>query len=359
MQQALALAARGLGRTAPNPPVGAVVVRAGEVAGRGWHHAAGRPHAEVEALHDAGERARGGTIYVTLEPCSHYGRTPPCTAALIAAGVSRVVYAVKDCDPRTAGQADDILRQVGIEVTCGLLETEGQRLLEAYCKHKRTALPFVTLKMALTLDGHAATREYDSHWITGEPARRRVHRMRDQADAVLVGSGTIRSDDPLLTTRLVAAGEGRQPLRVVVAVEGISPEAQLLRQPGATLIAVSEKADAQRLRPLEDKGAQIVRLPEREGRIDLPALLEELGRRDLMSVLVEGGPTLAGSLLSQGLVDKLVFFYAPKVLGDERAVPGVRGRVALRMSDALEYELRESEQIGSDLVVTLYPCSPG
>jgi len=192
MRQALALAAQGLGRTSPNPSVAAVLVRDGEVVGEGWHHAAGAPHAEVEAIREAGDRARGATAYVTLEPCSHYGRTPPCTEALIAAGVARVVFACADCDTRCAGKAAGILREAGVEVEGGLLDAEAQRLNEAFFKHKQTGLPFVTLKLALTLDGRMATRAGDSQWVTSEESRRRVHLLRDQSDVVMVGAGRWR-----------------------------------------------------------------------------------------------------------------------------------------------------------------------
>jgi diaminohydroxyphosphoribosylaminopyrimidine deaminase/5-amino-6-(5-phosphoribosylamino)uracil reductase len=352
MRRALELAALGLGRTSPNPAVGAVVVREGAVVGEGWHHAAGQPHAEVEALRAAGEGARGATIYVTLEPCSHFGRTPPCTGALIAAGVARVVYACPDCDERCAGKADALLQAAGIQTRCGPLGAEALRLNEAYYKFKRTGRPFVTLKLALTLDGRCATRRGDSRWITGEPARRRVHEMRDQSDAVMVGSGTALADSPRLTVRLTEPRDGRQPLRVVLAPEGLAPDQPMLREPGRTLIFTGPAARGAEA----SETVEIVRLAAGGRRLDLAQVLAELGQRQVMSVLLEGGPTLAGRFLEQGLVDKLVFFYAPKLLLDEEAAgPRVPGREVGRIAEALEYRLDAVEQVGADFMVTLYP----
>jgi diaminohydroxyphosphoribosylaminopyrimidine deaminase/5-amino-6-(5-phosphoribosylamino)uracil reductase len=356
MRRALVLAAQGLGRTSPNPAVGAVVVKHDAVVGEGWHHAAGQPHAEVEALRAAGEAARGATVYVTLEPCSHFGRTPPCTDALIQAGVARVVYACPDCDERCAGQADALLQAAGIGTECGPLGEEARRLNEAYYKFKRTGRPFVTLKLALTLDGRCATRAGDSQWITSEASRRRVHQLRDQSDAVMAGAGTAQCDRPRLTVRLVEPRDGRQPVRVVLAGDGLDAEQPLLQEPGRTLIFTGPEPSR---RPEASPTVEIVALPERAGHLDLEEVLAELGRRDIMSVLLEGGPSLAGRFLEQGLVDKLVFFYAPKLLLDDQARgPQVRGRKVARMAEALNFEMDAVERVGPDLIVTLYPCSP-
>lgn len=358
MRRALALAARGLGRTSPNPAVGAVVVREGQTVGEGWHQAAGEPHAEVEALQSAGEQARGASLYVTLEPCSHRGRTPPCTEVLIKAEVARVVYACSDCDERSAGQADRILKEAGVEVACGLLADEAQRLNEAYFKHKTTGLPLVTLKLALTLDGRVATRTGQSHWITGEAARQRVHELRNRSDAVAVGIGTVLADDPRLTVRLEGE-DTRNPVRVIVDTGADTPpQARILSQPGQTIIAVGEKAEHKLVASLEQVGAEVILLSQCRGRVDLPELLYRLGERDIMSLVVEGGPTIAGGLLHRGLVDKLILFYAPKILGDEEALPAVRGRRIEELSASLNFRLERVEQIGPDLMVTAYPCSP-
>lgn len=351
MRQALALAAQGLGRTSPNPAVGAVVVREGVVVGEGWHRAAGQPHAEVEALRAAGAAARGATVYVTLEPCSHHGRTPPCTDALLAAGVARVVYACGDCDERSAGRAEAILQAAGVATQCGPLGEEARRLNEAFFKHNRTGRPFVTLKLALTLDGRCATRTGDSKWITSEESRRRVHQMRDQADAVMVGAGTVRADNPQLTVRDPEPPDGRQPLRIVLDVEGMSVHQPMLGQPGKTLLFTSREA-----RSLVSDTIEVVPLDARSGHLDLAEVLAEVGRRDIMSVLLDGGPSLAGRFLEQGLVDKLVFFYAPKLLLDDEARgPRVPEREVGRIAEALNYRIDSVEQVGPDLMVTLYP----
>ena len=356
MRRALALAAQGLGRTSPNPVVGAVVVREGAVVGEGWHHAAGLPHAEVEALRAAGEAARGATVYVTLEPCSHFGRTPPCTGALIEAGVARVVYACPDCDERCAGKADALLQAAAISTQCGPLGAEALRLNEAYYKFKRTGRPFLTLKLALTLDGRCATRTGDSQWITSEESRRRVHEMRDQADAVMVGSGTVLADSPRLTVRLVEPRDGRQPVRVVLAPEGLAPDQPMLQEPGRTIVFTGPEARGAEA----SEAVEVVRLAAGEGRLDLEEVLAELGWRNIMSVLLEGGPTLAGRFLEQGLVDKLVFFYAPKLLLDDEARgPRVRGREVARMAEALEYQMDAIERVGAEVMVTLYPAPGG
>lgn len=365
MRQALALAAQGLGRTSPNPAVGAVVVRDGQVVGEGWHRAAGEPHAEVEALQAAGARARGATLYVSLEPCSHYGRTPPCTEALIRAGVSRVVYACADCDERCAGQAAPALRAAGIEVVAGVLEGEARRLNEAYFKFKQTGRPFVTLKLALTLDGRCATRAGDSRWITSEEARRRVHQLRDQADAVMVGSGTVLTDDPRLTVRLVKPHDGRQPVRVVIDPQGLTRAHWLYQEPGRAILVMDRRTYEESV----DCGGGLLRggdnleillLNAPGGNFDLEEVLRSLGERNLVSILLEGGPTLAGSFLRQGLVDKLIFFYAPKLLLDEQARgPRVPGLEVAKIAEALNYQIDAAERVGPDLMVTLYPCSPG
>ena len=337
------------------------MVKDGAVVGSGYHHAAGQPHAEVEALREAGEAARGATVYVTLEPCSHHGRTLPCTEALIAAGVARVVYACPDCDERCAGKADALLQAAGIAAQCGPLGDEARRLNEAYFKFKQTGRPFVTLKLALTLDGRCATREGDSQWITSEESRRRVHQMRDQAEAVLVGPTTARCDDPRLTVRAFEPRDGRQPVRVVLDVDGIGKDSAMLREPGKTIIFMSQQsADemdwSETYLPEESDTVEILALRARAHHLDLSEVLRHLGKRNLMSVLLEGGPSLAGQFLEQGLVDKLVFFYAPKLLLDDQARgPRVPDRQVAKIAEALNYRIDAVEQVGPDLMVTLYP----
>lgn len=364
MRRALELAARGLGRTSPNPAVGCVVVAGDGIVGEGFHRRAGEAHAEVLALAQAGARARGSTVYVTLEPCSHHGRTPPCTEALLAAGVARVVYACEDCDPRSAGKAAAILQSGGVQVTAGVLCEEARRLNEAYFKHKRTGLPFVTLKLAASLDGKIATRTGDSRWISGEMSRRRVHEMRDRSDAVMVGVGTVLSDDPLLTTRLGEPGT-RDPLRVIVdSTARTPPTARVVALGGAKcVIAVGENAPAHRVVELVRAGAEVLRLPavscgNGESRVSLPHLLRALGDRGVMSVLLEGGCALAGAMVDGGLVDKLCLFFAPRIFGGVQALPMLGGRGAATVEEAPKAHVASVERVGEDILVTGYLCSP-
>ena len=358
MGRALELARQGLGRTAPNPAVGAVVVdAAGKVVAEALHPRAGELHAERLALLAAGDAARGGELYCTLEPCCHQGRTPPCTEIIISSGVRRVWYASSDPDPRCAGQGDKTLRQAGIEVWGGLRAVEADRLNEAYFKHKRTGQPFVTLKLALTLDGCVATSTGHSRWVTGPGTREMVHELRDQADAVLVGSGTVLADDPQLTTRLPRE-DVRHPLRVVVDSYARTPvTARVLSQAeGQVLVAVVEQAPPERLAALQATGAEVLALPADAGRVRLEALLAELGRRNVMGVLCEGGPTLATALATKGLIDKYLLCYAPKFVGGDGL--SAFGPLAVgEMDQALPVKVSEMRSFGDDFVVTAYPCS--
>lgn len=359
MRAALRLARRGLGRTAPNPPVGAVVVRDGEIVGRGFHAAAGEPHAEVVALGDAGPRARGADLYVTLEPCVHRGRTPPCTEAIIEAGIKRVVYAVTDPDPKVAGKGDARLRQAGIVTERGLLAQRVGTLYEAYSTHRRTGRPFGLLKLACTLDGKVATGDGESRWITGERARAHVHRLRDTNDAVVVGIGTVLADDPRLTTRRRG---GRDALRVVADSQARTPPGAKVVSASSDaecLIAVTKAAPSARVEALRRAGAEVAVLPSRRGRVHLEALWQLLGERGCLSAMVEGGPELAASAMAAGVIDKLVLFFAPKIIGGNEARPLFGGRSVRRLADALGLDIRKVRRIGPDLLVEAYPCSPG
>jgi len=365
MKRALELAERGLGRTSPNPAVGAVVVAGDQIAGEGFHRAAGELHAEVVALQQAGQQAAGAELYVTLEPCSTYGRTPPCTDAIIAAGISRVIYACQDCDPSNAGRADQILSAAGIETLSGLLEDEAHQLNEAFFKHNSTGYPFVSVKLACTLDGKIATRSGDARWITGKEAREFVHTLRDRSDAVMVGRGTVAADDPALTTR-TGRPDSRDAVRVVVDTRAQTPPtAQVIavKSDAPCLIAVAgpevDGDEAQkRVAKLQQTGAQIIRVPGKEGRVDLRELLRQLGSRSIMSVLVEGGSRLVGGLLEEGLVDKLLCFYAPKILGDDQALSAISGMKVENISHARSVRIHSVERIGTDILVTAYLCSP-
>lgn len=360
MAEALRLARRGLGYTSPNPAVGALVVKDGRVVGRGYHQHFGGPHAEAVALAEAGARARGSTVYVTLEPCGHHGKTPPCTEALLAAGVRRVCYGMSDPDPQVAGEGVAQLRRGGVEVLTGPLADEVKRFYEAYAKHRRTGKPFVTLKMALSLDGKIATREGDSHWISSEAARAHTHRLRAEADAVMVGVGTILSDDPALTTRL-PEGRGRDAAAVIVDSRARTPPGASVfrRQAGsAVYIGVTEAAEAQRLHSLEAQGARIVCCQAQNGRVDLGELLARLGELGMLHVMCEGGGALAASLLEAGLVDKVLFVVAPKLIGGRDAPTPVEGVGPAAISEALDLRDLRVERVGPDVLLEGYVCSP-
>ncbi len=356
MQMALDLAERAAGRTSPNPMVGAVVVKEGRVVGSGYHRQAGSPHAEVYAIDEAGYRAAGATLYVTLEPCNHHGRTPPCTEKILAAGIRRVVVAMADPNPGVAGGGNARLRAAGCIVEEGLLGDRAARLNEAWIKFVRTGLPFVILKCAATLDGRIATRTGDSRWVTGSEARERVHRQRSRTDAILVGIGTVLADDPRLTARL-PDGSGRDPLRIVLDTRLNMPlDACMLGldSTAETLIVCAESADPERRRRLEGAGARILPVASHPEGIDLPLLMHELGAMGITGVLIEGGARVCASALAGGVVDKVMFFYAPKILGGDDGVPMCRGRGPDRMGAALAVRDLAVERIGDDLLVSGY-----
>lgn len=349
MRRALTLAALGLGSTSPNPVVGCVILDAsGQLAGEGFHRRAGGPHAEIHALRAAGGRARGGTAYVTLEPCDHTGRTGPCSQALVDAGVARVLYAVADPDPRAGGGADT-LRAAGVTVERGPLEEEAEAGNTAWLTSVRLGRPHVLWKYAATLDGRIAAADSTSRWITSPEARADVHRLRAEADAVVVGSGTARTDDPHLAVRGIEGAV--QPLRVVVDTEAtaVRPGARVLDSAAPTLIAVAEDADLGGRGHLKD----VVRLPRAARGLDIPALLAALYERGVRSVLLEGGPALAGSFVAAGAVDQVVGYLAPVLLGAGPTALGDAGITTL--AGALRLRMTESTRIGADLRVTAVP----
>lgn len=362
MRRALALARRGRGWTSPNPMVGAVVVREGRIVGEGYHAAAGEAHAEVRALEAAGDRARGAELYVTLEPCNHRGRTPPCTQAILDAGIRRVVIAAGDPNPRVTGGGAAFLAERGVEVVPGVLAAEASRLNEAFFKHCRTGLPFVTVKCASTLDGRIATRTGDARWITGEAARRRVHELRHAADAILVGVGTVVADDPQLTTRLPAGRRGKDPLRVVLDPQlRIPPAARVLHAGSAagTLIVAGEGVPAESRRRLERPGVEVIACPAPGGRIDWGALLAELGSRGVMSLLIEGGSRVFASAFRSGIVDKACFFIAPILFAGDDGVPVCAGPGVAAVREAIRLAGIETRRLGDDLLVVGYPAPAG
>lgn len=361
MQRALDLARSALGATSPNPSVGAVVVRNSMVVGEGHTLPAGQHHAEIGALLQAGPAARGATLYCTLEPCCHYGRTPPCTDAVINAGIARVVYAVRDPNPRVSGGGESALRAAGIVVD-HQPHPEADELYEAFAKHITTGLPFVVAKFAMSLDGKIATRTGASQWITGPDARARVQQMRKELDGIMVGIGTTLTDDPQLTARDPDGGplpSDLQPVRVVVDSHARTPPgARMLSQPGRTIIATGGGIAPARVALLEDAGAEVREFPSPGGRVNLPAMLESLGSDGIVSVLVEGGGEVLGAMLDAGLVDKVCAFVAPKLIGGAAASSPIGGNGATVMADVWSLERVRSEQIGPDWLITGYPV-PG
>lgn len=350
MNLALEEAARGVGRTRPNPPVGAVLVKGGRVIGRGHHRRAGEPHAEVVALQAAGARARGADLYISLEPCNHHGRTPPCTEAILQAGVRRVFYAIGDPNPLVNGRGDARLREAGVQVVRGVGAEAAEALLRPYVKRMRTGLPWVNLKVASTLDGRIATARGDSQWVTGPEARAHVHRLRDRADVVLVGRATAKLDDPQLTTRLEEGG-GRDPVRVVVDSHlTLPPSLKLFNLPSEapTIVATLEDPEGPRARRLTSRGVLVWKIRAgRQGRPSAKDLLRRLGKAGYAEVLCEGGGELAASLLSAGLVDELHLFLAPKIIGgDGRPWVGALG--LSRMRQALRVDGLTLTPMGAD-----------
>ncbi len=353
MRLALRLARRGLGRTSPNPSVGALVVRHGRVVGRGFTAPAGGPHGEVNALRDAGPRARGATLYVTLEPCAHFGRTPPCVAAIRAAGIARVVIGTRDPNPKVAGGGVRKLRRAGLAVTVGVDQRACDEQLAAFRTRVTTGRPFVTLKLAASLDGCIATATGESKWITSDAARRLAHRLRNEHDAVLVGVQTIVQDDPALTCRLRG---GRDPVRVVLDRRLRIPEtAQVLTKRGAaaTVVATTVSAGAKRRR-LEARGVPLLTVPTGPGGVSLPRVLAALGRRGMSSVLIEGGAAVAATALKAKLVDRMMIFLAPKLIGGDGR-PMIDALDVRTMRHALALSDVRVQRVGTDLLITATP----
>lgn len=352
MRRAMALATNGLGLASPNPMVGAVVVAGDRVVGEGWHEGPGTPHAERMALAQAGPAARGATLVVSLEPCSHHGRTPPCTDAILEAGVASVVAAIRDPNPLVDGRGFAILRSGGVAVEEGGLAEEAAELIAGFAKHVTTGLPLVTLKMAGSLDGRAAASDGSSRWITGEAARLDVHRTRAASDAIVVGAGTALADDPALTVRLEGF-RGRPPLRVVVDGRGRVPtDGRLFDGTAPTLVATTDAAPAQARERWESSGAEVAVFASGDKcRVPLPGLVELLCKRGCTTVLLEGGPTLAWAALEEGVVDRLVVYLAPKLIGGDRAPGLVAGRGVASIADAFPVGIRRVERVGEDLKV--------
>lgn len=363
MARALELARRGLYTTDPNPRVGCVLVKDGKVIGEGWHVRAGEAHAEVHALRAAGDAARGATAYVTLEPCCHHGRTPPCTRALIAAGVARVVAAMPDPNPQVASQGVAELEQAGIKVEIGLLRVEAERLNPGFVSRMTRGRPLVRVKLAASLDGRTALASGESKWITGEAARADVQRLRARSSAILTGIGTVLADDPSLNVRDPEIGSGtdtiRQPLRVVIDGHlSMRATAKMLSLPGKTMVVTAED-DSDYAEPLMAAGAEVVVLRDGGGRVDLEGLMQDLAERGVNELLVEAGATVCGGLLEAGLVDELVVYLAPHLLGSGARgmfnVPGIG-----RMQDRVELNITDVRAVGADwrITATVKPHDP-
>lgn len=359
MARALALAERGLETTHPNPRVGCVITQGEHVVGEGWHERAGEPHAEVNALRAAGSRASGGTAYVTLEPCSHHGRTPPCVDALIGAGIARVVFALEDPNPRVSGRGAQALRRAGVAVESGLLQAEAAELNPGFLKRMRSGRPWVRVKLAMSLDGRTALASGASHWITGAAAREDVQHWRARSSAIMTGIGTVLADDPRLDVRLPGA-DRPQPVRIVLDTRLRMPaQARLLDVGGKVMILTGpNQADPEserRRAQLLSRGAIVEEIPSAGGTgLDLPTVLDLLGRREINEVWVEAGARLAGALLSRSLADELLVYVAPKLLGPQ-ARPLVEVPELRELASAPGFTIIESRQVGEDLRIRLRP----
>lgn len=357
MKIALALAARGKGSTSPNPMVGAVVVKDGKIVGRGWHEKVGGPHAEVNAIDDAGDAAAGSTLYVTLEPCNHQGRTPPCTQKILAANIRHVVMAMTDPNPDVSGGGAAFLTQNGITVESGICEAEARRLNESFIKYAAVKRPFVLLKCAATLDGRIATRTGDSKWVTGPSSRKYVHELRHASDAILVGVNTVKADNPSLTTRLDDK-KGKDPIRIVLDTRLSIPEdSKLLRIPAGsdTLIITGNSRPSPKRDAIENLRVKVIdALLNADGRIDLDALMDQLGQMGITSLLIEGGAQVAASALRAGIVDKINFFYAPKILAADDGIPMCRGTGPELMADSIPVKDIRVRQFDDDVMIEGY-----
>ena len=358
MKQALSLAKLALGQVSPNPAVGAVVVSHDEVVGQGYTQPPGFPHAEVVALKQAGEQARGSVMYATLEPCCHHGRTSPCTQAIISAGITEVHLAMLDPNPQVSGRGREELERKGIKTYVGEHEEEAKQVNEAYTKFITTGVPFVTAKFAISLDGKIATKSGDSKWISSEVARKRVHNLRHTTDAIMAGVNTVLIDDPELTARSCGGRGGAaraQPLRVIVDSKGRTPlTARVFNAPGKTLLALARLVKLEKKKAFAQADVELLELPSAEGLVNLKKLLKVLGEQEITSVLVEGGGILLGSLFDGGLVDKVIAFIAPIIIGGREAKTAVGGEGVDRVAESLKLERVSIERLGEDVMVSGY-----
>ncbi|MCK4648977.1 bifunctional diaminohydroxyphosphoribosylaminopyrimidine deaminase/5-amino-6-(5-phosphoribosylamino)uracil reductase RibD [bacterium] len=355
MRVALKLAVRAKGRTSPNPLVGAVIVKDNRIIGKGYHRRAGEPHAEINALDMAGERARGATLYLNLEPCAHFGRTSPCTKKIISSRIKEVVVAMIDPNPLNCGRGVKELRKAGIEVKVRTLKKEAKKINEAYIKYITTKKPFVILKTAMSLDGKIATKTGDSKWITNESSRKYVHKLRSEVDAVLVGIETVLKDDPLLTIRCPKSKVQSQPVRVVVDSRARIPlGAKILNRAAPTIVATTKLASRKKIEALKKKGAKVLIIKNKNRKVDLRELLKRLGELEITSLLVEGGGRINASFLKNGLVDKVLFFIAPKIIGGEEALTPVEGEGIERIKHAIKLKDISIKRFREDVLIEGY-----
>jgi len=352
---AITMASRAVGRTSPNPLVGAILVKNRRIVGKGYHCGAGTPHAEILALAEAGREAIGADLYVNLEPCCHYGRTPPCVDAIIQARVKKAFIGMQDPNPLVNGKGIERLRKAGISVKTGILEEACRKVNEIFIKYITTKRPFVILKAAASLDGRIAAVGGQAKWITNEQSRQYVHRLRNRVDAVLVGIGTVTRDDPMLTVRLPNR-RGRDPIRIIVdSTLKISPQAKVFNpfSQAATIVATTPKASSRKIREVEKKGGKVVVIPS-PAKVNLPLLMEELGKKEITSVLIEGGERINTSALKEGIVDKVVFFFAPCILGGTKAPMIVGGKGVSTVADGLRLEKIKIRRFGDDVMIEGY-----
>ncbi len=356
METALHLAVKGMGYTSPNPMVGAVIVKNGKVVGSGYHHALGEAHAEVNAINEAGIAAKSATLFVTLEPCNHTGRTPPCTEKILKAGIHRVVVAMKDPNPDVIGGGIGYLKDQRVDVTLGVCEDAAKKLNEAYIKYITTKRPFVIVKCAATLDGRIATRTGDSRWVTGEESRKFVHRLRHAADAIMVGVDTIKRDNPCLTTRLNDI-RGVDPKRIILDTNLSIPEnAKVLRldSDSGRFIITGISVSTDKKAEVEKKNVKVIPSAVKNGRIDIDLLMDQLGAMGIASILIEGGGQVIGSALRARIVDKIIFFYAPKILGGDDGVPICGGPGPFSMNECIPVSNIDVRRFGEDVMIEGY-----
>jgi diaminohydroxyphosphoribosylaminopyrimidine deaminase/5-amino-6-(5-phosphoribosylamino)uracil reductase len=353
MSLALDLARKAEGQTNPNPVVGAVIVKSGKVLAKGYHKKAGLPHAETIALNKAGSKARGADLYVNLEPCCHHGRTPPCTEAIVAAGIKRVILGIRDPNRLVSGRGIRLLRKQGVEVIIGVLRRDCQKINESFIKYITTGRPWVILKSAVSLDGKIATRTGDSRWITGSKARAYVHRLRGRVDAILVGAETVRVDDPQLTVRPEKKGM-RNPVRIIVAGKrSIPTSAKIFNNAHKERVIYVTNASLPLIRKnkLQEIGVEVLLVKYKKGKVNLPLLMDTLGKMKITSIMIEGGSEISGNALQEKLIDKLIYFLAPKIIGGKNAPGPVGGQGIARIRDFIEVKEMSIEKLGNDLVI--------